>query len=152
MERRGVHFDDTAKPKPCLTTNFLSRTRNVLLPYPIFFVVCRQIDICQKNSHTGPRKKKGKIKGRASKVFCPGYQVIVCSVEKTKALVSFSSQKVGRKAWGQSDDADDDDDDDDDNGDDKRCHAWCSRRSMMQRLVALVCTLPFFWNKTEVLL
>ena len=39
---------DTAKPNPRLLANFSSRTRNVLLPYPLFFVVCRQIDICRK--------------------------------------------------------------------------------------------------------
>ena len=50
-------FDDTPKPTPPLSTNFSSQTRNILLPYPLFFVVCRQIDICRKHfTHRPPAK------------------------------------------------------------------------------------------------
>jgi len=50
-------FDNTAKLTPRLSTNFLSRTRNVLLPYPFFFVVCRQNYICRTNfTHRPPVK------------------------------------------------------------------------------------------------
>ena len=50
-------FDDTSKWTPCLYTNFSSQTRIVLLPHPLFFVVCQQIDICRKHfTHRLPRK------------------------------------------------------------------------------------------------
>ena len=39
-----------------MSFHFLSWTINVLLPYPLFFVVCQQIDICWKNfTHRSPR-------------------------------------------------------------------------------------------------
>ena len=50
-------FYDTSKWTPHLSTNFLSQTRNALLPYPLFVVVCRQIDICQKKIHTPAPEK-----------------------------------------------------------------------------------------------
>ena len=57
-----LFFDNTAKPTPHLSTNFLSRTRNALLPYPLFVVVCRQIDICRTNfTHRPPVKYSFRI-------------------------------------------------------------------------------------------
>ena len=51
-------FDATPKRRPRLSTNFLSRTRNALLPYPLFVFVCQQIDICRKKIHTPAPGKK----------------------------------------------------------------------------------------------
>ena len=50
-------FEDMPKPTLRLSTNFLSQTRTNLLLYPLFVVVCRQLDICWKKfTHRPPGK------------------------------------------------------------------------------------------------
>ena len=97
---KSRNFDDTAKPNPRLYANFSRRTRKIFLPYPLFFVVCRQIDIFRKFHTPALVKKNKKKKGKASKVFCPGQQAIVCSVEKTQLTLKLRPN-IGAP-WGGS--------------------------------------------------
>ena len=85
-------FDVTPKRTPRLSTSFLRQTKNFRSPALHLLSFSYNLTFVEKISHTGPRNfdktivsveiTDKQIKGRASKVFCLGYQAIVLCVKK----------------------------------------------------------------------